>query len=363
MKKFQIICGFLLVVSVFASVMVLKADADPVHVVLIEDPQFPSLNSYARSQLEDLAGDSDHFSYQPLMVAFQGDDFKNKLLGSLTLEGSIVMGCFSEACKLEVISVLDEKPTPFFYTGRSTGLITKPYLWNFGSVFNQSIQPILALMETKSFSEPIILGDESIESVLTAKILKDIFTARSLNWKELHNIDLDSTLLSIESLDKGLETAFLISTSCNKNGWNLLEALANTHNYIFHTCSHRFTEIDSERIWYSASVDDSGLSEIQFFIEIATSFLREELERGAFNVERLSNMEFSVRNQMAVMDAKNQHVWHSRNIYSLKNKKVNVQQRGNRIIRPVVFPIFRQKSEWSLSLELYWRNHNGSWRS
>ena len=132
---------------------------------------------------------------------------------------------------------------------------------------------------------------------------------------------------------------------------------------IYHTCSHRFTEIESERIWYSSSVDDVGLSEIQFFIEIVTSFLKGELARGAFNVETLSNMEFSVRDQVAVMDAKSQQIWHSHNIYTFKNNNINIRHREGRMIRPVIFPIFRQQSEWSLSLELYWRNHNGSWRS
>lgn len=353
----------MLAISLFTSILVLKADPEPINVILIEDPLFPSLNKYARSQLDKLMLYADNFSYQPLEVEFKGDEFKSKLLASLKLEGSIVMGCFSEACKLEVISTLDEKPTPFFYTGRSTGLITKPYLWNFGPVFNQSIQPILALMDSRSFSEPIILGDESIESVLTAKILKDLFTARSLNWRELINIDLDRTMQSINSLDNSLETAFLINTSCNKNGWDLLEALANTENIIYHTCSHRFTKIESNYIWYSSSVGDVGLSETQFFITIATSFLKRELARGGLNIETLSNMEFSVRDQVVVMDAKSQHVWHSHNIYTLNNNRINIQYAEERLIRPVIFPIFKQQSEWSLSLELYWRNHNGSWRS
>lgn len=364
MKMFQLICGILLVLSIGVGAWLLNDNSRELNVILVTDPKYPVASKYAVDQLQTLNEEFEQLNFKEIEISFSNESFANEVVQLSKQSNVVFTGCFSEACKLELLTILREYPTPFIFTGRSSGLATASYLWNFGPTFNQIIQPALYVMGKYGYDNPILIKDDSVSSHLVSKLIEDLLISRGWNLKFTINIQYDKSLNAIKNLESSIEREFLINTSCFGNSERLLSSISDFSHVVFSTCSDLEMKKAKAIHWTSGVINNKSSikNEHEYLTDLSIYFFKLVLSKEAFDLKILSNMEFAVNGQTVVMDVDTQHMWHYSNIYSLQETDSKLLYKTDSIVKPVVYPKLRQPSEWDLFLELFWRNHNGMWR-
>ncbi|WP_283787606.1 transporter substrate-binding protein [Bermanella sp. WJH001] len=361
MKLFQIVCAFLLVVSVSVGIWFISSSFSKVHIYLVNDAASPELMTFAKNQLESIVDEQPQLSYSLI------DDPSNTLAVQDHIHQTIddtdvmILGCFTEACKLNVITALGQDNTiPFLFTGRSNGLVSESYLWNFGPVFNQSIQPILGVIDRMGYEPPVLVSDESVSAYLTSNILKDLMAAKG--WKEFRyiNIEQDFELAQLEELIFTNTKKTVINTVCQSKGERVLEKLASTKALVFNTCLP-YRKTYHQGYFSSVLYERHADNEQEYIFSLALYFVQLYITNDAFKFNKLVNLEFPIHNQTVVMDYQNRHIWHQVLFIGNQDNQTDILYKSEALIRPVVYHQLRQPTEWELMVQLYWRNHNGSW--
>ena len=362
MKLFQIVCAFLLVISVSVGIWFIGSSYSKVHIYLINDNAAPELMAFAKDQLENMVDEQPQFSYSLIDDPSNTAAMQDHIQQTTDDTDVMILGCFTEACKLNVITALGQDNTiPFLFTGRSNGLISESYLWHFGPVFNQSIQPILGVIDQLDYEHPVLVSDESVSAYLTSNILKDLMAAKGWTESRYINIEQDLELTLLDELISVSPKQMVINTVCQSKGERVLEKLASAKVVVFNTClPYRKTFNQS---YFSTVLNDvsHAESEAKYIFNLALYFVQLYITNDAFKFNKLVNLEFPIDNQTVVMDYKNRHIWHQVLFIGNQDNQIDILYKSDALIRPVVYHQLRQPSEWELMVQLYWRNHNGSW--
>ena len=359
MKVFQAVCALLLVLSVTVGIWFVYSSSSAIHIVLVKDPYSVSLSEFTEERLKSFIKQHNNFSYTIAQNPSDLPDILKKENKKLEFDTDYILGCHTETCKLSVLTVLgDDNTIPFFYTGRSNGLASKDYLWNFGPIFNQNIQPIFSVF-SNDLAKPVVISDESVSSYLTSKILRDLFEAKNKTNIKYINVEQDLELKLISDLDRG-ESTFVINSICGKRGVAILKHLENRSIKVFNTCLSGEEEFHYG--YYSSVLNDENIqsNEGTYIVNLALYFIEKHVEHE-FNLSNLVNFEIPINNQVVVMDYKNRHVWHHSGIYKINQGGIRSIYQSKTLIRPSVYHQLRQPSDWELMVSLYWRNHGGSW--
>lgn len=358
MKVFQAVCAFLLVLSVTVGIWFVYSTSSVIHIVLVNDPYRSSLNEFTENRLKSLSSQYSNLFYTIAQTPSDLPVILKQLKKKSDFDKQYILGCYSEPCKLSVLTVLgDDNTVPFFYTGRSNGLATKDYLWNFGPIFNQNIQPIFSVFFNE-LAKTLIINDESVSSYLTSKILRDLFESQNKNEINIINVEQDLKLKSISSLkDNGIFT-FVVNTICGERGELVLKHLKIQSINTFNTCLNDKDDVGNG--YFSSVVENASSNESEYIVNLAMYFIEKNIEHE-FNLSNLVNLEMPINDQVVVMDYKNRHVWHQIGIYNKNQNGIRTLYQSEELIRPSVYHQLRQPSEWELMVSLYWRNHGGSW--
>lgn len=362
MKIFQIVCAFLLVISVSVGIWFISSSLSKVHIYLVNDNTEPQLMAFAKDQLDTLVNHNSQLSYSLVENPNNAQVFQQVILTDLDDTDVMILGCFTEACKLNVITALGpDNHLPFLYTCRSNGLKSESYLWHFGPVFNQSIQPILGVIDKLGYPPPILVSDESVSAYLSSNILKDLTEAKGWGQPQHINIEQDLELNLLDELVSGSAKQVIINSVCQSKGERVLKKLDAPHLLVFNTCLPYSKTYNYGYFSSVISHHNRAENEGQYLFNLALYFIRLYITDDAFKFNKLVNLEFPMLDQSVVMDHKNRHLWHQIKIIGNQDDRLDVLFKSESLIRPVIYHQLRQPSEWELMVQLYWRNHNGSW--
>lgn len=358
MKVFQIVCALLLVSSVAGGIWFMSSPLTTVHVLFVNDSRATIMTNTAKQHLTTFANQHDHFTFSLITDL---SDLQTQIGIFSDHSEVIVLGCFTEVCKLNVVAELGpDNTTPYLYTGRSNGLISASYLWNFGPVFNQISQPILGVLERLNLLNPVVISDESVSSYLTSNVLHDLTQAKNWHGSKFINVEQDLSLKSLEALLLNKNKQAIINTICHNKGERILEKLNRSNIMVFNTCL-TYSERYKNGYFSSVITQDNSVSEEEYLFNLALYFIKVYVVHPEINFSQLVNFEFPVNGQTVVMDFKNRHIWHQVKIIAQSTRDPQVLYNSQVLLRPVIYHQLRQPSEWQLMLQLYWRNHNGSW--